>query len=347
VDPGRLANCLAFAAVGIHLGNYFWSAYAKLQIGPHLWSWPLENQTQNLMLGAMKKGVAPLAAFPDLAQWTFDTFGSTVVIVNVVVLAVQVLAPVAPLRLRWLIGSSLAYDAFHAGTFVIGGLLFWPWIWNNVSILLAARKSADDEIGWLPKIICIVTLLSGYSYLLADSTRLGWFDIADIKVPTIQAEAPDGHWVDVPTAFFMSHAYPIGRGYLDRERAEGHYPPSVWGAVFGHDRVASSGKCVAPPPVTNPESAAHRRLRLERVRQFIVAHHEKMLRLTSRYGPLLKYIRGQHYLSNPWVFTEFDDLDLSKIRHYRMITQSVCLSLENGRLKERILKQDDVVFDVQ
>ena len=43
IDRDRLAICLAFIAFGFHLGNYFWSGYQKLAIGPYLWSWAIEN----------------------------------------------------------------------------------------------------------------------------------------------------------------------------------------------------------------------------------------------------------------------------------------------------------------
>ena len=36
----REMTCVAF---GLHLGNYFWSAGAKLLLGPHLWTWVLES----------------------------------------------------------------------------------------------------------------------------------------------------------------------------------------------------------------------------------------------------------------------------------------------------------------
>ncbi len=51
IDLELLATCIAFIAVGLHLGNYFWSGVAKVNLGPEPWSWALENPTQNMMLG--------------------------------------------------------------------------------------------------------------------------------------------------------------------------------------------------------------------------------------------------------------------------------------------------------
>lgn len=349
IDCRRLALCIAFLAIGVHLGNYFWSGIAKLFLGPHVWSWAIENPTQNLTIGALKRGVLPSGTFPALTQWMFDLFGSVVVSVNLGVLAIQLLAPIAPLRLSMLMAFSFGYEIFHLGTFAFGGLFFWPWVWNNVTVFFAASRGSETEVGWPPKLCCIVAILCGYSPHLADSTRLAWFDVADFKIPMVQVEAPGGHgqWVDVPGSFFMSHSYPISRGYFDMTRAEGHYPPSTWGAVWEYYRVATSGQCKPPRPVSDPETPTERTERLERVRAFIVAHHEKMLRITRTYGAQAFYFRAHHYPSNPWLFKDFNRIDLAGIQRYRLAIESVCLQLVGGRLEQRVIKRDEFVIDVR
>ena len=185
IDQNSLAMSLAFVAIGFHLGNYFWSGYEKLLLGPHPWSWVLVNETQNIMAGALKKGVLPTGAFPTITQWLYAGLGFFVIPMNFAVLAVQLFAIVAALRIRWLIVASLAYDAFHVGIYIFGGLFFWPWIWNNASIIICLRNRTDAEIGWLPKLCCIATVISGFSLHLAASARLAWFDVLDFKTPTI------------------------------------------------------------------------------------------------------------------------------------------------------------------
>ena len=224
LDINTIAFCLAFIALGFHLGNYFWSGYEKLVIGPQLWSWAWENQTQNMMVTALKKGVLPSGASPYLTQVMFDSFGHVVRASNIFVVAVQLFAVIAVLRPRWLVLSALAYDAFHIGIYVFGGLFFWPWIWNNGSIILAARYG---KVNWLPKACCVITVLLGYSSSLGGSARLAWFDVLDVKISSIQAEDLSGKWVEVPVSFFLSHSYAMSHGYYNNVSESGHYAPTI------------------------------------------------------------------------------------------------------------------------
>jgi hypothetical protein len=337
-----LATCLAFTAFGFHLGNYFWSGIAKLALGPHLWTWVWENQTQNLMVVALAKGVLPSGAFPLLTQLMFDGFGSLAKLSNLLVVAVQLFAIIAALRTRWLIVSALAYDAFHIGIYIFGGLFFWPWIWNNGSIIVAVR---GGTFGWLPKICCIISILAGYSYWLGGSARLAWFDVLDIKIGKIQVEDSQGNWLDVPVSFFLSHSYSISHAHYVVANEPGHYPPSLWAAVTDYDRQVRSGKCDTPKDIAKPESTEERAVRLQKLAAFIRAHHKKMLENTV--WPLGFYVRSHHHPSNAWLYHDFNRLDLSTVKRYRVVVQSVCLNLVEGRVTEHELKRDEIHVDVQ
>ena len=342
LDLNTLAICLAFIAFGFHLGNYFWSGCQKLMLGPHLWTWVWENQTQNMMVVALKKGVLPSGAFPGLTQLMFDSFGHLVKLSNLFVILVQLFAIAAALRTRWLIISALAYDAFHIGIYVFGGLFFWPWIWNNGSIIAAVR---GGRFGWQPKVCCIISILAGYSAGLGGSARLAWFDVLDIKIGSIQAEDPSGKWIDVPVSFFLSHSYMMSHGYYVLANEAGHYPPSLWGSVSDYERQRRSGKCDAPN-VTGPlETPVERRIRLEKLTKFIQAHHRKRLQTTI--WPLGFYFRSHHHPSVPWLYPDFNRLDLAAVQRYRAVVQSVCLNLVNGQVQEHELKRDEIYIDVR
>ena len=81
--------------------------------------------------------------------------------------------------------------------------------------------------------------------------------------------------------------------------------------------------------------------------RFLLAHHTKMVRRAAEYGAYSYYFRSHHHPSNPWLYEDFNSLDLNSIRSYRLVTQSVCLKLVNGRVQERELKRDEVKFDVR
>jgi hypothetical protein len=347
IDPQLLAVCFTFVAFGFHLGNYFWSGYQKLIVGPHLWSWVLENQTQNIMVIALKKGVLPSGAVPSVTQWVFDKFGSMVPLSNLFVVLTQLFAIVAAMRVRGLIMASLAYDILHVGIYVVGGLFFWPWIWNNGSIMVSLRSLRDEQIRWVPKLCCVLTILLGASANLGDAARLAWFDVLDIKIGSIQAEMPDGNWADVPASYFLSNSYSVSHGEIDYVATQGHYPPTIWGSVYDYKRAKTSGQCPQPSPVTEPEIVERRTERLERLSKFLVAHHRKMVHRAAEYGSYNYYLRFHHQPSNPWLYSDFNHLELDRIFSYRLVTQSVCLTLLAGKLEERELKRDEVKFDVR
>ena len=347
IDPQLLAICLTFVAFGFHLGNYFWSGYQKLVVGPHLWSWIFENQTQNLMVIALKKGVLPSGALPLVTQWVFDKFGSLVALSNLSIVVTQLFSIVAALRLRGLLIASLAYDVLHVGIYFVGGLFFWPWVWNNGSIIVSIRGHRDEQIGWVPKLCCILTILLGGSANLGGSARLAWFDVLDIKIAGIQAKTTDGNWVDVPSSYFLSNSYTVSHGEIDLTATQGHYPPTIWGSVYDYKRAKTSGQCPPPSPVMDSESLEKRNERLEMLSKFLLAHHKKMVRRAAEYGKYNYYLRSNHQPSNPWLYSDFNHLEVDRIRSYRLVTQSVCLKLSGGKLEERELKRDEVKFDVR
>jgi hypothetical protein len=344
LDLRLLLLCLAFIAIGFHLGNYFWSGYQKLFMGPHFWTWALENPTQNMMLVFLKKGTLPFASFPSMTQQLFDVLAFAVVVSNLFVIISQLFAAVAPLRVRWLFIICLVYDVFHIGVYIIAGLLFWPWLWNNVSIMLSIRGYRDQQLGWLPKVCCIATIgLGGFG----NSARLAWFDTADIKVMTIQAETPDHTWVDVPSSFFLSHSYAMSLGLdLDMGMRNGHYRPSALSAIGDYTRLRTSGSC-PPPPFALDEPPEKREAARERLAAFLSAHAHKMIRRASEYGNYNFYLRMDAQPSNPWLFSEFNRLELRKSTNFRLLTQSVCLRLTNGILSEQEIRRDEMEFNVR
>ena len=345
VDLQLLALCLAYIAIGFHLGNYFWSGFAKLVLGPEPWSWALENPTQNIMLGALKRGVLPSGAMPGVTQALFDGFGRIASLSNIIVLITQLFALVVVLRIGWLRVATLAYDGLHVGIYILGGLFFWPWVWNNLSILLAVRRTSDQQIGWAPKVCCIIAILLGGGVTLGSSAKLAWWDVTDIKIPMIQAQAESGAWVDVPVSYFLSHSYAVSHGYVDLAQTQGHYLPTQWGSARRYERAKTSGRCPETSYIDNVESSQARAERLERVGKFLRAHHRKMAQRANEGGHNNFYLRSHHHPSNPWMYRTFNDLDVRKIKRYRVLTQSVCMALSDGRLIERIIKEDAVTFD--
>ena len=70
----KTAGLIWAVVVGAHLGNYFCSGVAKLVAGgSEPWTWLLANPTQTAIVIGMERGDNPLATFPTLLQFSWDT----------------------------------------------------------------------------------------------------------------------------------------------------------------------------------------------------------------------------------------------------------------------------------
>ncbi len=356
LDLGTLELCIAFNAIAFHFGNYLWSGVAKLAAGPDITSWLLENPTEVNILLAIEKGAFVFAAWPNLTQAIYDGFSTLRPLSNAFVLVTQALAVVAVLRKYWIVLASLAYDALHIGLYLLGGLFFWPWVWINVAVLLAVRKHVARKIPAVAVASCVIVMVLGRPLDIAHFAYLGWYETNAVRSSYIEAQLDNGDWVRLPSAYFGTLSYSVSHGRIDYGPREGHYAASAWSAVPYHDFAARRG-CVPPDEIAG-ESAAGKRDRLVRadnavagedelLTRFVRSRHaEVMTRLgdDGRYNP---YLRIHHHPSNPLLYPEFNAVDMREVRRYRLVTESVCLSLEDGRLVRDRLASSSLLINLE
>lgn len=340
---------VVFVAIGLHLGNYFWSALAKLSLGPEWWTWIFENSTYNVLLFSLQSGTLPIGAWPSLVSTVFEAQRALVVPLNAAILGFQLIAVVCVLHRTWLKAATYFYDLLHVGIWVLGGLFFWPWIWNNVTVLLAMRR-LPGAISTSAKAACCFTILLGAPlWPFHQSAFLGWFDVADARQIYFEAVTPDGA-EKVPASFFLSHSYAVSHGYMDMVAHVGQFPHLRWGSSsHDYERLRTSGGCPAPVVTLDPgeaESAAEKTNRLDRVARFVRAHHAKMLERQNAFGQGSFYWRLHHHPSNPLLFDGFNRLDLRNVTGYRLVVESVCHSLNEGIAGGRIVGRLVEDFDV-
>lgn len=347
IDLDLVATSLAFAGIGLHLGNYFWSGIAKVEIGPTPLYWVMENQTQNIMLPSMYLGVIPFSSSSDAVAAVFDGLGAMVVPSNLLVVVFQILAIAAVVRLVLLRAVTVYYDVMHIGIYLVSGAFFWPWIWNNLAVLYCLRGREERDIGQLPRLTCIVVTALGFWQFFGDSARLAWFDVQEAKLAKFQVRvAESSDWIDVPSAFFLTHSYPVAHTGFFVGETSGHYPRSFRGSTYSLERQQTSGQCPAPTPIARPETAAEEARRIARIGQFVRAHHEKMLGRSEYLPDAWFYVRLPHFLVNPVDFSDFNAISLKNVEEYRFLTESLCFSLEQGRLKTKVIAQTEYRYDV-
>jgi hypothetical protein len=338
-DDQARQNELTCVAFGLHLGNYFWSAVAKLLVGPHFFTWVFDNRTFNSIPWAIEYGISPIGHMPMVVNLVASALHAFVVPLNLSIVVFQLFAVICIFRLTWLKVASVFYDFLHLGIWLFSGLFFWPWVWNNITILLAAR-AAHSPLGLTAKLACVLTVLLGYPGLpFQKAAWLGWFDVLDARDAYIEAIAKDGRAARVPGAFFLGHEYSQAAAYWDTVPHEDQYEHSWGGSVFSYDRQLTSGSCPLPPPVAKErlETPEQRTWRLDQLSHFIQAHHAKMVAREQTFGKWSYYFRLNHHLSNPWLFRDFSALNLSDIVAYNAVMESICVSLVEGQLRKKIV----------
>lgn len=339
---------VTYAIIGCHLANYFWSGVAKLALDGEPLEWLLHNDISQLYLVAIAKGVAPLAGITPLIQPLYDLLSAGSVVFNAFVLLLQLASLVVCFRLLWLRVSAVLFDIMHVGIFILGGILFWPWIWVNLSILWAFRGATDASVGKnTPWVACATLLFCGIP-VLGGATWLAWYDVRDIRLVTVEAQAKGSQaWIEVPLSYLGAHAYPFSHGMADEAHHAGHFPPTVPGLAYSAERRRRNAQCILPAkPDEPPESAAQRRERHEWFTAFMRARHRDAVADARRWGRYAYYYRLHHHPSNPLLYEAFHRIDPQDIARYRLVTRSHCFTLQQGRLRSRLLKEDALHVDL-
>ena len=337
--PAIGAMLVVAASIGGHLGSYFHSGLAKLRLDGGPLSWMLDNQTQQGILIALEKGTYPFAAWPSLTQASYDVVASHPAIGNVLVVVVQLLAPIAMLRRQLLIAFTLVYDLFHLGVYLIYGLLFWKWILLNLVIVGVFVRSRER---FSPAFILTGTAMTFFGQYFVWTAHLAWYDSSNLMSPYVVAVTDSGRTVRVPSAAFGSLSYPVSHGvmFIPEDRA-GHFPMVRWGSFTNYQATLTARTCTVPtnydPLWRNPGS-------LQNLGRVVQARHRQLLGRVDGNGRFNMYLYPHHHYPSPFAHQAFGQLNLRTVVGYRWVVDSVCLSLVDGRLQRRVIKRS--VYDL-
>jgi hypothetical protein len=299
---------------------------------------------------SIEKGALPIGHLPWLVQPVYDVMQVLVVPLNLAIVGAQLFALVCVFRLSWLKIASILYDLLHIGIYVLGGLFFWPWIWNNFTILIAATVQ-KKPIALSAKAVCVFTiLLLGFPQLgVHGAAWLAWFDVVDARQTYFEAVTEDGGHYRVPSSFFLSHSYSVSHRVMDRVPHPGQYASTQWASTKDYQRFLTSGSCPPPPPVDprTLETEKQHAARLERIGRFIRAHHAKMLEREAWLGSGSYYFRLHHHPSNPFLFTRWNGIKLDQVIGYNLVVESVCHRLSEGHVEKTVVGHIEDFFSVR
>ncbi len=348
--PERQSEIVGIA-MGLHLANYFWSGVAKLEVGPTPWYWMMENATYNQIPYTMESGILPIGHIPWLSQFAYDFLSFFNTPLNAIIVFVQLFAILCVLKISWLKITSILFDLLHIGIYVFGGLFFWPWIWNNLTIWWAARSQKKQGLALQTKVTCITAILLGAPFLnINPAAWLAWFDVADARQIRFEAVTEDGRSVRVPSAFFGNHSYSVSHGYHGHHALEGHYEGTQLASTDSVERNEQSGKCVAPSSLareSSPETAEEKLARQTNLGRFLTYHHNKMADREAAVGRGSWYFHAHHHPSNPFLYDEFNALSLTRVIGYNLVLESVCHSMKDGHVEKKVLARTVEFYDVR
>ncbi|MFL5333210.1 MAG: hypothetical protein ACJ8H8_08500, partial [Geminicoccaceae bacterium] len=337
----KTTNLIWAVVVGAHLGNYFCSGVAKLVAGwPEPWTWLLSNPTQTAIVIGLERGDNPLATFPTLLQFSWDSISNFALAFNFFVLGAQLLSPLAILRKRSLLFFTLLFDIFHIGVYFTLGALFHFWIAVNLIVYLSVWRMKESDITPMMKAVCITAVIFGHTVFYTNF--LGWLDAARLASPQFYALTKDGREVWMPNVYFGIYSYSIAQTafYVP----EGQFPHHIGGNIKSLADWHDARACMESP-VAKPQEIGG--ATLGSVDRLVHETHAFMQRYPEIKNDNLYYLYPHHMQPNPWVFTEFNRLKLDDIVGYKYVVDSICLSLRDGALVRDVKNRAEFRFDVR
>lgn len=332
----RLCLMVVAGGIGGHLANYFFSALAKLTLDGGVFSWILHNHLQAGLLGALEKGTMPLAAFPALTQFVYDALASSNLLINVIAFSVQFFAVIASRRRVWAISVIIAYDLFHLSVYLIFGLLFWKWIALNTIIIATLVTISDEQ--WRRQARNACTVFVFIAPLFFKTATLAWYDSPGFASEYFVAKLDDGRTMRIPSAYFGSSSYQVSQGQFFYPANHKHFDFTIWGSVLHWKELMDGRKCRIPKTHVHPNRTYGS---LEELSKYIRKHHQYVMNHVDSRGVFDYYLYPHHHVPSPFVKDPFYLVDKRDIRAYYYVIESVCLSLDHGKLQRRVMVRSE------
>ncbi len=329
---------LTLAMIAMHFGNYFYGALFKMSLGEHIWSWALENRTFLLILMGLESHVLPISFSPSLVQHAYDAFAFLYLPFNLAVLVAQFLCIFALNKLRWTIAVTLFYDAMHLGIFLLTGIFFWKWILLNLAIVAALSLVPRGPIPLQHRVLVMaLVFLSPYVYKIPP---FAWLDTPAVNTLHILAVTDAGETLEVPNNYFL----PLSVTFVQQRMqwpARGKFPTTTWGTTRQIETLAAMSDCEDARPVDAWRPFGYSR---DKISTILRRYHEYVLSAVDDRGLLNYDLYPHHIFTMPWEQQAFRSFDKRRIVAYRYESESVCLSLKDGRLQKHVKRSHG--FDI-
>lgn len=344
VDPmSDFARIVPMLAICIHLANYFWSAVAKLTLhGPFL-SWIWFNNPVYIYLAALDDRHITFSELAFLARNVGVGIDRLHVLANVIVFAAQA-AAIFGLLLprRLLILLLLTLDLMHIAIAVTAGANFWPWILLNVAI--AAVVASPDFRRPKPLLGLLAMAFICLAPVVANVALLGWYDSGANNNVFLQAEDAAGRRYYVSPNFFTFYSYPMAHMVYGMPQPETAFAVGDPNGGTRSYKIAQAGRTCDTRVLIQP--GTKRGVESPDFGRFIVNYHAMARGIENRFGIFPYNLYPHHFYVRPGLMAPFDALDKDKVVAYIYRRESVCLSLQDGKLRRRLISEGEYRIDV-
>jgi len=329
-----------FVALGIHFGNYFYSAIEKITLNGGPLTWVLENDPARIMSVAVDNGHIPYQQHDQLTLLVHDMISEWHVVLAFLVLGAQLFSILAIASRRLLILFTLIFDAMHIVIWLTVGANFWPWVGLNISILAAVRLLPKDAFS--PSLRFVAVTSVACSTIVFGTAHLGWYDTGANNKQFHVAIDDKGREFLVPPNYFGFYSYTMGHMSYGMP-FDGHFPTRTNG---GSDYYAVLQKAIAcsfrPADMVTPV-----RKEADVIRRFVQAYHDNAVAQVDADGHPPTGVRIHHFWMPSALTEPFYSLDLRTVVAYRHVVESVCLTRGDKGFERTVKARSEMIIDVR
>ncbi|MCD1267067.1 hypothetical protein B5M44_17970 [Shinella sumterensis] len=323
LEKSQFFNSAVIVMAGVHLSNYFHSGWLKLFLpGGSLLTWVTENPTFMLAIHASDVGGFTVLNMMQDQDWLVPALVWSNTPLNAFVLVIQLYSLFCLLSLRQSAWLTSLYDIMHFGIFLLTAIFFWKWMILNFAFVYAfSRMRLKDGPTFSIRLFgCALVLVA--PLLSFNIVKLAWFDTGAINDAHFEVETASGSILRVPSNFFLEKSINVAQQRIARP-VNGFLPTKTWGTV-GHDDVRRKLDEACPATASEWDLPTED---LNRISKVVQMHHYRMLGLASADGHPKYNIYPHHIWSAPWLFPDFDNIDLRQVRKYFFVVTSRCVSV--------------------
>ena len=174
------SSVLWFLILTIQISHYLITALAKGYLGPRWYSWVTDNSLHHLAATAYSWGWARFIPWHRWLQF-IKILKRLEKPMQLSAFTIELLSPLAMLHAYSAIGFCLGWTGFHAGVFVVSGLLFWDWMLADLiiaaALFLLPTHVTTHVFGPWSLLVCVVFMvIFPLRHKLWKPMPLGWWD---------------------------------------------------------------------------------------------------------------------------------------------------------------------------